>query len=64
MSQGMDVDNVLQGVEQLREHSFASASEKRRAMLALRSASDELQQPMDKLLEMWGAVSSELALTA
>ena len=57
MSGQPDLQSLLDNVEALKRYQFKDAGEKRQAMNALRAASDGLQHPFDKILEMWGSVS-------
>lgn len=57
MAQTEDLDQLLAAVEKLGKYDFKDESDKRKAMLATRAVSDRLQRPIDKLMEMWGAVS-------
>ena len=55
-----DLEALLKNVDNLAKYSFQHPADKRRAMLAMRAASDQLQHPLDKIMEMWGHVSSHL----
>ena len=51
-----ELDQLMSAVERLGNYDFKSVSDKQNAMLAMRKASDNLQHPYDKILEMWGGV--------
>ena len=52
----MELDSLMKSVETLKDYHFKDAAERQRAVIATRSAADALQNPMEKLMELWSGV--------
>ena len=55
-----ELDQRMSAFERLGDYDFKSVSDKQKAMLAVRKASDTLQHPYDRILEMTGGVCRRL----
>ena len=56
-SSSAKLDELLRAVEELGQFDFDNPADKQRAMQATRAMSYKLMTSMERMTEMWGAVS-------